>query len=74
MFHFFMGQKATEAYNSQMIRFSCNILGMRVRGTELPRLLAIFGLDSIGLWRSAIAKRFCIRMIEQRSSKPDMSI
>ena len=56
------GQKATEAYNSLMIRFFGNVVGRRVRVSQLPRLLAIFDLDSIGLRRRAMANRFCIRM------------
>ena len=43
------GQKATEAYNSLMLRFFGNVLGVRFSVSQLPRLLAIFYLDSIGL-------------------------
>ena len=65
------GQKATEAYNSLMLRFFGNVLGMRVRVSQLPRLLAIFDRDSIGHRRRAMATRFCIRMKEQCGDESD---
>ena len=57
-------QKATEAYTSLMLRFFGNVLGMRVRVSQLPCLLAIFDLDSNGLWRRAMASIFCVRRKE----------
>ena len=65
------GQKATEAYNSLMLRFFGNVLGMRARVSQIPRLVAIFDLDSIGLRRRAMANRFCIRMKEQCEDESD---
>ena len=65
------GQKATEAYNSLMLRFFGNVIGMGVRVSQLPCLLAIFDLDSIGLRRRAMANRFCIRMKEQCEDESD---
>ena len=65
------GKKATEAYNSFMLHFFGNVLGMRVRVSQLPRLLPIFDLDSIGLRRRAIANRFCIRMKVQCKDESD---
>ena len=65
------GQKTTEAYNSLMLRFFGNVLGMRVRVSQLPRILAIFDLDSIGLRRPAIANRLATRMKEQCKDESD---
>ena len=44
---------------------------MRVRVSQLPRLVAIFDLDSIGLRRRAMANRFCIRMKEECEDESD---
>ena len=54
-----------------MLRFFGNVHGMRVRISQLPRLLAIFDLYSIGLRRRAMANRFCIRMKEQCEDESD---
>lgn len=46
------------------IRFLANVTGMTVRITQLPDLLTIFDLYSIGMRRRAMANGFCVQMKE----------
>lgn len=57
-------QNSKKAYNSLMIRFLANVVGMRGTVTQLPSLFAMFHLDSIRLWRYVMENRFCIRTKE----------
>ena len=67
------GSNETNAFKRLMLRFVGNALGMRVRLTQIPRLLAMFDIDSIGFRRRALTNRFCRRMINQSKDESEMS-